>query len=274
MEKEQISYFHNQGWRLAYRDKGVGIPILLIHGFASSSWVNWVATGWFSHLELAGFRVIAIDNRGHGFSDKSHEAQDYTPEAMADDACALLNHLGVTQAHVMGYSMGARISAFMALRHGAKMRSLILGGLGIGLVQGTGHWEPVAQALLAENIADIHDERGLMFRKFADRTGSDRQALAACVITSKKELTPDQVGSITLPALVAVGEHDELAGSPEPLAALLPQAQALTIPKRDHMLSVGDKIYNIDYESCKKFFICPSNRANCAAGSYLAAYPQ
>jgi len=243
MEKEQISYFHNRGWRLAYRDKGLGIPILLIHGFASSSWVNWVATGWFALLEAAGFRVIAIDNRGHGYSDKSHDARDYTPEAMADDACALLAHLGISQAHVMGYSMGARISAFMALRHLTQMRSLILGGLGLGLVQGTGHWEPVAKALLAENIAEITDERGLMFRKFADRTGSDKQALAACVITSKKELTKAQLRSLDLPVLVAVGENDELAGRPEPLSTLLPNAAALLIPKRDHMLSVGDKIY-------------------------------
>jgi len=244
MEKDQVNYFYSNSWRLAYRDSGgAGDPILLIHGFASSSWVNWVATGWVSHLQEAGLRVIAIDNRGHGFSDKSHEIQDYTPEAMADDACNLLDHLKIARAHVMGYSMGARIAAFMALRHQERLTRVIFGGLGIGMVQGTGGWEPVAQALLAENIGEISNERGLMFRKFADRTGSDKQALAACVITSKKELTPDQVRSLTLPALVAVGEYDELAGSPEPLSDLLPQGASLIIPKRDHMLSVGDKIY-------------------------------
>jgi len=244
MEKEQISYFHNHGWQLAYRDSGGnGNPVLLIHGFASSSWVNWVATGWFSELGSHGFRVIAIDNRGHGFSDKSHKREDYTPEAMADDCQALLDHLGLAQAHVMGYSMGARIAAFMALRHPARLASVIFGGLGIGMVHGTGGWEPVAQALLAENIADIDDKRGLMFRQFADRTGGDKRALAACVITSKKELTEAQLRQLVVPALVAVGEFDEIAGAPEPLAALLPKGQCLIIPKRDHMLSVGDKVY-------------------------------
>jgi len=253
MEKEEISYFYNHEWRLAYRQSAPAkiaeneceatIPILLIHGFASSSWVNWVATGWFAHLEAAGFHVIAIDNRGHGFSDKSHQKQDYTPEAMADDACALLDYLRVERAHVMGYSMGARICAFMALRHPSRLASAIFGGLGIGMVQGTGHWQPVVEALLAENIADIDDERGLMFRKFAERTGSDRQALAACAITSKKELSEGQMRTLSLPVLVAVGENDDLAGRPEPLATILPNGTSLTIPKRDHMLSVGDKIY-------------------------------
>jgi len=243
MEKDEISYFYNNNRRLAYRDVGEGTPILLIHGFASSSWVNWVATGWFAYLADRGYRVIAIDNLGHGFSDKSYDAQDYAPEAMADDACALLDHLALKQAHVMGYSMGARISAFMALRHLARLRSVIFGGLGIGMVRGTGSWEPVAAALLAENLNEIDDARGLMFRKFAERTGGDRRALAACVITSKKELRESQVRGLALPCLVAVGELDELAGRPEPLVELLPQGQALIIPKRDHMLSVGDQLY-------------------------------
>jgi len=243
MEKDQVTYFHKDGWRLAYRDMGTGEPILLIHGFASSSWVNWIATGWVAHLNGAGFRVIALDNRGHGFSDKSYKQQDYTPENMADDAADLLEYLGVERAHVMGYSMGARIAAFMGLRYLSKMQSVIFGGLGIGMVRGTGHWEPVKAALLAEDVADIEDERGRMFRLFAERTGSDRQALAACVISSKKELNEAQLRSLTLPALVAVGENDDLAGPAQPLATLLPKGEALTIPKRDHMLSVGDKIY-------------------------------
>jgi len=187
--------------------------------------------------------VIALDNRGHGLSSKSYDPAHYTPEAMADDAAALLVHLGLSGAHVMGYSMGARIAAFMALRHPTHVLSAFFGGLGISMVTGAGHWEPVAQALLADDEAQIVDKRGLMFRKFADRTGSDRRALAACVMTSKKELTADEVGRIHQPALVAVGSRDEIGGAPQPLAALLPKGEALLIEGRDHMLAVGDKIY-------------------------------
>ncbi|UXN07473.1 MULTISPECIES: alpha/beta fold hydrolase [unclassified Bartonella] len=243
MLKDDVNFFESDGYTLAYRDKGNGQPILLIHGFASSSWVNWVAPGWFRTLNDAGYRVIAIDNRGHGFSQKIHDEKAYTPEAMADDAVRLLDHLGIENAHIMGYSMGARITAFACLRHAARVQSAIFGGLGIGMVTGAGRWEPVAEALLADDIASISSERGLMFRKFADQTQSDRLALAACVITSKKELTAAEVFQIKQPVLVAVGSTDEIGGDPVALAALLPNGEPLVIEGRDHMLAVGDKIY-------------------------------
>lgn len=243
MNRDDVRYFEHDGLRLAFREEGEGQPILLIHGFASSARVNWVAPGWFDTLTTNGYRVIAIDNRGHGDSQKSRDPQIYYPERMADDASALLDHLGISRAHVMGYSMGARIAAYMALRNPAKVYTAIFGGLGIGMVIGAGEWEPVRDALLAEDITSIKDPRSLMFRKFADNTKSDRWALAACVMTSKKELTENQVSEIKQPVLVAVGEKDDIAGKPEPLVAMMKQAQSLVIPSRDHMLAVGDKVF-------------------------------
>lgn len=243
MSAEDVQYFNHDGFRLAYREEGQGDPILLIHGFGSSSNVNWYAPGWFRVLNDAGYRVIAIDNRGHGFSDKSHDPAVYTPEAMAGDAVALLDHLGIKKAQVMGYSMGARISAYMCMLHGSYVNSVVFGGLGIGMVVGAGNWEPVAEALLAEDLSKITNPRGLMFRNFADRTKSDKKALAACVITSKKELTAAEVHTIQQPALVAVGSLDEISGDAQSLAALLPRGEALVIPDRDHMLAVGDVVY-------------------------------
>ncbi len=138
MSALDIEYFEHDGLRLAYRQDGEGDPILLIHGFASSSLVNWVSPGWFRTLTEAGYRVIAIDNRGHGLSAKPHDADEYTPTKMAADAAALLDHLGIEKAHVMGYSMGARISAFLALEHPERVHSAVFGGLGIGMVTGAG----------------------------------------------------------------------------------------------------------------------------------------
>ncbi|WP_074380692.1 alpha/beta fold hydrolase [Bartonella doshiae] len=243
MTAEDIHFFEYDGLRFAYREEGQGVPILLIHGFGSSARVNWYATGWFRTLTEAGYRVIALDNRGHGDSIKSYDPSFYTPQAMAGDAVKLLQHLKLSKVHVMGYSMGARISAFMALLHPTYVYSVIFGGLGIGMVTGAGDWQPVAEALLAEDISTITNPRGLMFRKFADQTKSDRRALAACIMTSKRELTASEVYKIKQPALVAVGTLDEIGGEAEPLAALLPQGEALLIPDRDHMLAVGDKIY-------------------------------
>ncbi|WP_407966078.1 alpha/beta fold hydrolase [Bartonella sp. C271] len=243
MTAEEIRFFEHDGLRFAYREEGQGTPILLIHGFGSSAHMNWYATGWFRTLIEAGYRVIAFDNRGHGDSDKIYDPLFYTPQAMAGDAVKLLQHLGLSKAHVMGYSMGARISAFMALLYPTYVHSVIFGGLGIGMVTGAGDWEPVAQALLEKDISTITNQRGLMFRKFAEQTKSDRRALAACIMTSKQELTEDEVCKIKQPALVAVGSLDEISGEAEPLAALLPHGEALQIPGRDHMLAVGDKVY-------------------------------
>lgn len=238
-----VKYFEHDGFKLAYREEGQGDPILLIHGFASTSVVNWVSPGWFRTLTEAGYHVIAIDNRGHGLSDKPHERDAYYPAKMASDASALLDHLGIKKAHVMGYSMGARISAFLALQQPEKVRTVVFGGLGIGMVTGAGDWEPIGEALLAEDPETVTNPRGKMFRKFADQTKSDRFALAACVVTSKELVTAKEISHILQPALVAVGTTDDIAGNAQELADLLPNGEALDITGRDHMLAVGDKIY-------------------------------
>lgn len=242
-----MQFFNHDGFDLAFLDRapvsGRGNPVLLIHGFSSSHYVNWVAPGWFKTLNDAGFRAIALDNRGHGQSTKSYEEADYTPEKMASDAAALLDHLGIRRAHVMGYSMGARIAAFMALSNPEKVATLVLGGLGIGMVDGVGDWDPIAGALLADDAASITHARGKMFRSFADQTRSDRRALAACIVASRTLLSEDEVARISQPTLIAVGTKDDIAGSPDELAALMPNAHAFSIEGRDHMLSVGDRTF-------------------------------
>lgn len=245
LESPPFSRFVHDGLELAFFDEGdpSGDPVLLIHGFASSANVNWVFPGWLKTLGDAGYRVIALDNRGHGKSAKPHDPALYTPTLMAGDAAALLDHLAIPDAHVFGYSMGARITAFMALAHPHRVRSVVFGGLGIGMVEGVGEWDPIADALLAPSLDVVTHERGRMFRAFADQTKSDRQALAACIMTSRDLLTEADMGRIDMPALIGVGTKDDIAGSPQLLADLMPDARALDIPERDHMLAVGDRVF-------------------------------
>jgi pimeloyl-ACP methyl ester carboxylesterase len=238
-----MQFFAHDGFDLAYIDQGTGDPVLLIHGFASSHIANWVSPGWVKTLTEAGYRVIAFDNRGHGASSKSYNPDAYYPDRMASDAAALLGHLGLSRAHVMGYSMGARIAAFLALHEPAVVATLVFGGLGIGMVDGVGDWDPIADALLAADPADIAHARGKMFRAFADQTKSDRQALAACIATSRELLSEADMARITQPTLVAVGTKDDIGGSAEELATLMPDAVAFSIEGRDHMLSVGDRAF-------------------------------
>ncbi|MBB4102284.1 alpha/beta fold hydrolase [Allorhizobium borbori] len=237
--------FQNDGLTLAYFDEGdpSGPPVLLIHGFASSATVNWVHTGWLKTLGDAGYRVIALDNRGHGASEKPHDPAVYHPDMMAGDAVALLDHLGIPSAHIMGYSMGARISAFLAISDPERVLSLVFGGLGIGMCDGVGDWDPIAEALLAPSLADVTHARGRMFRAFAEQTKSDRFALAACISTSRDLVSREDIAKIEAPTLVAVGSKDDIAGSGEALAVLMPNAKALDIPNRDHMLATGDRVF-------------------------------
>lgn len=235
--------FHNGQVDLSYLDEGEGDPILLIHGFASNKTINWVMPGWVKTLRESGRRVIALDNRGHGESTKLYDPEAYHIGFMAEDAYALLSHLGIGRADVMGYSMGARITALLALHHPECVRSAIIGGLGIALTDGGGPGENVARALEAPSIDDIQDPTGRTFRAFADQTRSDRRALAACMRGSRQRITREEVSRLTVPVLIAVGTTDDIAGSAHALAALIPNSEVLDIPGRDHMRAVGDKVY-------------------------------
>jgi pimeloyl-ACP methyl ester carboxylesterase len=219
------------------------VPVLLVHGFASNRNVNWVATSWTGTLSRAGYRVVAFDNRGHGESTKLYRPEDYDTSLMAGDAIGLLDHLGIERAHVMGYSMGARITAFTALEHPERVETMLLGGLGIHLVEGVGLPLGIADAMEAPSVEGLTDPMQRMFRAFAEQTKSDLGALAACIRGSRQTLTSDEVARISIPTLVSVGTRDPIAGSATELADLLPRGRALDIPGRDHNLAVGDRVH-------------------------------
>ncbi|CAM5359027.1 Haloacetate dehalogenase H-1 OS=Afipia felis OX=1035 GN=dehH1_1 PE=4 SV=1 [Afipia felis] len=235
--------FHNGPVEIAYIDEGEGDPIVLIHGFGSNAGVNWVYPSWVSTLTKAGRRVVALDNRAHGASSKLYDRADYSLPIMADDVRALMDHLNIERADVMGYSLGSRIAATLALHHPERVRALIIGGLGYGLIEGGGPDERVALALEAPSLDDVTDPMGRMFRAFADQTRSDRPALAACLRGSRQWLTPEQAASITPPTLIAVGTKDDVGGSAHKLHEIMTHAEVLDIPDRDHMRAVGDRVY-------------------------------
>jgi pimeloyl-ACP methyl ester carboxylesterase len=202
--------FQSDGVRIAYWDEGQGDPFLLIHGFASNAATNWVDPGWVRTLMADGRRVIAFD------------------------------HLGIERADVMGYSMGARISAFLVLKHPKRVRSVIFAGLGINMVRGMVGTGPLAKALEAKSIDDVTNDTARSFRAFAEHTRSDLRALAACMRGPREKITPELLAGIAVPALVAVGTEDVIGGSGAELAALIPGAKLLDIVGRDHMKAVGD----------------------------------
>jgi pimeloyl-ACP methyl ester carboxylesterase len=236
-----VATFNSDGIEIAYLDEGEGDPILLIHGFASNASVNWVDPGWVRLLVRDGRRVIAIDNRGHGRSAKLYDPQQYGAPAMAEDARRLLDHLGIARADVMGYSMGARITAFLAIAHPGRVRSVVFGGLGANMVRPMAGTGPIAAALLAPTIDDVSNATARTFRAFAESTRSDLKALATCIRSSREPITPQALQQLRCPVLVAVGSDDVIGGSAVELARIIPGAEALVIEGRDHMKAVGDR---------------------------------
>lgn len=235
--------FQSGSAELAFLDEGEGEPIILIHGFASNIATNWVNTGWVDFLKLGGYRVIAIDNRGHGQSQKLYDVEDYSAPIMADDVRNLMDHLSIDKAYVMGYSMGARITAFFLMQHEERVAAAIIAGMGLNLIRGMGAPGPIAQALEAPTLDDVKHPTAKTFREFAERTKSDLRALSACIRSARDKVTSEDLQKIDTPVLIAVGTNDVIAGSPEPLGEAISGSEVFNIENRDHMSAVGDPQY-------------------------------
>ena len=235
--------FNSAGIDIAYEIWGDGPPVLLIHGFASNIYVNWRDTGWVKTLTEAGYRVIAIDNRGHGESSKLYDSEQYSAPLMADDARRLLDHLHLEKVAVMGYSMGARIAAFLTMQNPERVAAAVFAGLASWMITGVGGSEEIAEALEAPDLAAVTDREARAFRVFADSTRSDRKALAACIRSSRVKIKPEALAAITCPVLVVAGEKDDVAGDVTGLTNAIPGSKGVVLPKRNHMNAVGDSGY-------------------------------
>ena len=227
------------GTTIAYDDLGEGPPVVMLHGFAADARANWHQPKVVDAVVAAGRRVITPDARGHGRSGKPHDIAAYQGQAMPRDVTALLDHLGIDQVDVVGYSMGARITAQVALSD-ERVRSIVLGGVGVGVIEGRGPAgaEAIAAALTAPDKSAILDATARAFRGFAESTGADREALAA-VMRAGMGQPRQSLGSLSMPALVICGDKDTLVGPPQALVDAITGAE-LVIVNGDHLTAVGD----------------------------------
>jgi pimeloyl-ACP methyl ester carboxylesterase len=229
--------------QIDYEVWGTGPPVLLIHGFASNAQVNWIDTGWVKTLNQAGFQAITFDNRGHGRSGKLYDSEAYRGAAMAQDAADLIRYLDHPKVAVIGYSMGARIAAKLASRFPALVSAAIFAGLAANMKRGFANRELIAQALETDIPDAIQDATAKTYRAFADQTGSNLKALAACIRASGESISTEELRTIQAPVLVVAGSEDSTAGPVAPLVESLPNAKGLVLPGRDHMKAVGDRLF-------------------------------
>lgn len=238
------SFTTSDGLRIAFHDFGEDAarpPVVLHHGFASSATGNWVASGAVKALTDAGRRVIAVDARGHGRSEKPHDSARYGEARMAKDVSELADHLGLTSFDLVGYSMGAIVSVIVASQE-PRVRRLVIGGIGDGVIDMGGvdarviNNVDLAEALEAEDPASVTNPAAAGFRRFAESTGADLRALAAQArAVHKSKIALER---ITAPSALIVGDRDPLASRPERLAAAVNGA-AVTVLPGDHLGVVG-----------------------------------
>jgi pimeloyl-ACP methyl ester carboxylesterase len=229
--------FDSDGVRLHYEVHGPenGAAIVVVHGFASDYRLNWLGSRWQETLTGNGFRVIGLDCRGHGHSDKPHDEAAYAVEVMAGDVVRLLDHVDVSKAAYLGYSMGARIGLEVVLDFPDRITRAVLGG--IGAAGAIDRADEIAKAFRSGEPGD--DPVARTFYSFASsRPGNDLIALAACIKGLRPERHPERLAAIRTPILIVAGERDDVArGAPE-LIEEIPSARLVTVAGRDHMSAV------------------------------------
>ncbi len=224
-----------------------GFPTLLMHGFASDYELNWVGSRWVQALTNAGRLVVGVDGRGHGQSDKPHGSEHYGASRMARDLANLLDHLGIARSDFVGYSMGSRIGLQLMLEEPGRVRRAVLGGYGR-----TGRFSEaaaIASRLRGEQSGSTPVAE--FFYRFAvSRPGHDLEALASCITGHTEPLRPEQLATISTPVLLLVGGDDPLAEGAAEMARMLPRAELLTLPGRNHMNAVpaaAGKVAAVDF---------------------------
>jgi pimeloyl-ACP methyl ester carboxylesterase len=222
------------GVELAYREVGDGRPVVLIHGFFSNATINWIKYGTAQALVDRGFRVIMPDLRAHGDSAKPHDAAAYPPDVLAEDGEALLEHLGLTDYDLGGYSLGGRTVTRMLVR-GARPRRALIMGMGLdGVLHPLRNREHFVDVLSTDRTF-AHGTPEFMTQAFLRTTGGDPLALIH-VVDTQVECTLEQLAAVPVPTAVILGTEDDNGPGPG-LADAFAEGYFVPIPG-SHMSAV------------------------------------
>jgi pimeloyl-ACP methyl ester carboxylesterase len=250
-EETEMPSFDSAGVTIHYLDRGHGNPVILVHGFASNADHNWGVTGWIDLL-ARDYRVLALDCRGHGRSDKPHDTAAYSSTIMEDDVIRMMDAAGVGRALLMGYSMGGRIALGLLVRYPNRFRAVVLGGIGDGMsVNDPARRRAIVEALLAGDPSAISDQTPRLFRQFAQSLGNDLTALAACMGAERSPVDIRALAQNTVPVMIVVGTKDAMVGDARSAAARIRGSRFVEIEGRDHLNTPGDRRFK---EAVLEFF--------------------
>jgi pimeloyl-ACP methyl ester carboxylesterase len=224
------------GTTLAWTEMGQGRDAVLIHGYASTAEVNWIKYGHAAKLAERGFRVIMPDLRGHGLSAAPHDAASYPADFTARDGLALVEHLGLADYDLGGYSLGARTTVRMIVDGGARPRKVMLAGMGLAGIVAASRTGTYFRRILT-NLGSF--ERGSsewLTEAFLKTTKADPAALLPILDTFVDTREAD-LARIDQPTVVIAGSEDDHNGSAHELAQKLAHATFVEIPG-NHMSAV------------------------------------
>ena len=218
-------------------------PVLCVHGFASSCRDNWVETGWVRDLTRAGYRVIGVDQRGHGASDKPHDPLAYSMRSFVADLVVVLDTYLVPEVRYLGYSLGARVGWQLAVDHPEHIRRAVLGGIPDG--------RPLARLQIdqarayAEEGMPVEDPVTQNYVKLAERVPTnDLRALVALAEGMRLgDADPDPARPPVQPVLFATGSDDAILPRSRALAAKAPNGTFEEIPGRHHFNTPGSRVF-------------------------------
>jgi len=231
--------FDSDGVKIHYETFGEGKPIILVHGFTLSLKYNWVGPGWVDALKPLR-RVVALDCRGFGESDKPHDPEAYGNENMAGDVLRLMDYLDIEKADIFGYSMGSGIACYLLANHRERLTSAIMAGIGDRFVLGPAdevRSNDMAEAMLAEDPSQITNPVARNFRAIAEAIpGNDLEALAACALRTREPVDAAALGAVDIPVLLLNGGKDDVMGPADELVAAIPRATQVIIANADHLV--------------------------------------
>ncbi len=237
----------NRSIGIHYEVHGSGDPVVLLHGATVNFKANYGGFGWIKALNAAGYQVIGLDFRGHGGSDKPHEQSAYGTAALASDVLAVLDHLHVPQAAVVGYSIGTVVALSLLQRHASRFRRAVLLATGDGLIGLGNHTFARTLPALAPVLDRAEYPKDLpkhlaAYWNFIAATGGDRIALRALSLAEYPALTAAEAASITVPTLVLSGGQDLVLGQGPRLAAALGSGRYRELADADHFSIAADPV--------------------------------